>query len=272
MESVINNNLKKFIAALSIIGVVMAGYFLWARPYQLSWGATDEETQRPMPGDELERNPAFLATRAITINALPEVIWPWLVQMGFNRAGFYGYDIMEGLGSKRGMHSADIILPEFQNISVGDKVPISIVAETKFYAIEPNKYLIWAENEEGKPTGGFTWELYPVDINHTRLISRIRWSHHWTNPGLLSLDLLTEFTDHIALRRILTGIKVRAEGKEITSMTVQSIAFFFYLVTLFSFLLTIFLLLLNPLTTTSCLICIGAGIFWLITWYSPLLT
>jgi hypothetical protein len=133
--SQMKNKLKKFIATLSIIAVVMAGYFLWARPYQLTWGATDEEIQRPMPGDELDRNPTFLATRAISINAPPEMIWPWLVQMGFNRAGFYGYDIMEGIGSKRGMRSTDMILPEFQNISVGDKVPISIVAETKLFPL-----------------------------------------------------------------------------------------------------------------------------------------
>lgn len=265
------NNLKKFIAALSIIAAVMAVYFFLARPYQLRWGATDEEIQRPMPGDELDRNPTFLATRSITVNASPEIIWPWLVQMGFDRAGFYGYDILEGIGSKQGMHSADRILPEFQNISVGDKVPISKVAETKLFAIEKNKYLIWAENINGSMNGGFTWALYPIDKNHTRLISRIRWSYHWTKPRLLLLDLFTEFTDHIAVRKILTGIKVRAEGRKITSMTFPSIEFFFYLAILISFLLTIFLLLLRPLTLKSYLICIAAGVIWLITWYSPLI-
>ncbi len=91
--------LKKALAALGLIGLVLAAYFLLARPYQLHWGATAEEISRAMPGDELNPNPKFLATRAITINGTPETIWPWLIQMGYGRAGYYGYDILENLGS-----------------------------------------------------------------------------------------------------------------------------------------------------------------------------
>ncbi len=78
----------------------MSVYLLLARPYQLNWGATPEELNRPMPGDELDIQPTFLSTRAITIEGTPHEIWPWLVQMGYNRAGYYGYDIIENLGSK----------------------------------------------------------------------------------------------------------------------------------------------------------------------------
>lgn len=70
------------IAVIALIGLVMMAYLRWARPYQLRWGATDAQAQRTMPGDELNPNPMFLATRAITIEAKPEDIWPWLVQMG----------------------------------------------------------------------------------------------------------------------------------------------------------------------------------------------
>ena len=87
----------------ALVGLVMMAYLRWARPYQLRWGATQEEEQRPMPGDELNPNPKFLATRAITIEGKPEDIWPWLMQMGYRRAGFYGYDILENLGSPRGI-------------------------------------------------------------------------------------------------------------------------------------------------------------------------
>ena len=117
--------LKKTMAILALIGLVKAAYLLWARPYQLRWGATEEEVQRPMPGDELNPSPKFLATRAITIEATPEVIWPWLIQMGYKRAGFYGYDIFENLGSPHGIASAQSIVPEFQHFKVGDEVPIS---------------------------------------------------------------------------------------------------------------------------------------------------
>ena len=78
-----------------------------------------------MPGDELDAHPSFLATRAITIKGTPDEIWPWLVQMGYNRAGYYGYDILENLGSKTGPDSATHIVAGLQNVKVGDEVPIS---------------------------------------------------------------------------------------------------------------------------------------------------
>src|SRR5512139_2214437 len=117
--------LGKIAVVLGSVGLVMAAYLRWARPYQLRWGATDEEVQRPMPGDELNTKPKFLATRAITIKATPEEIWPWLIQMGYKRAGFYGYDIFENIGSPHGISSAQSIVPEFQHFKVGDEVPIS---------------------------------------------------------------------------------------------------------------------------------------------------
>ena len=66
-----------------------------------------------MPGDDLVANPTFVATRAITIRGRPEDIWPWIAQMGFDRAGYYGYDLIENIGSKTGIRSAESIVPEF---------------------------------------------------------------------------------------------------------------------------------------------------------------
>jgi hypothetical protein len=93
--------LAKAAATAVLGGLLAAGYLLVARPYQIHWGATAAEVDRPMPGDTLSRRPTFLATRAITIVGTPADIWPWLVQMGYGRAGFYGYDILENLGSAR---------------------------------------------------------------------------------------------------------------------------------------------------------------------------
>ena len=257
--------INKIIAVLSLVGLVKAVYLLWARPYQLRWGATNQEVRRPMPGDELNLNPKFLATRSITIVGTPDKIWPWLVQMGYKRAGFYGYDILENVGSPRGIHSADRILPEFQHFRVGDEVPISPAGGLVFYAIEPNQYLIWS-GEAG--WGGFTWALYPVDENQTRLISRIRWSHNWKKPGQLGLDLLTEFTDHLAVRKILQGVKGRAEGR-IEPMTRANMEFAIYLASALIFLGAIILILVRPLTWRRWLAGLAAGTAWLITWYAP---
>jgi hypothetical protein len=82
-------------------------YVRYVRPWQLTWGATAEEVSRSLPGDDLVARPTFNATRAITIAAPPERIWPWLVQTGLTRAGWYSYDLLDNLGrqSARAHHS-----------------------------------------------------------------------------------------------------------------------------------------------------------------------
>ncbi|MBS1587963.1 MAG: hypothetical protein JSS82_20715 [Bacteroidetes bacterium] len=255
---------------ISILAIVSGAYLFIARPYQLHWGATTQEINQPMPGDELDPHPTFLATRAITVNAPAAKIWPWLVQMGFNRAGFYGYDIIEGIGSKAGIRSADTIVPALQHPQIGDVIPISLAAQTKLFALEPCKYLIWSETVQEKRNGGFTWALYPIDSTHTRLVSRIRWSHHWNKPAMLPLDLFTEFTDHLAVRKILKGIKVRAERGKVPSMALPTIEFFALLVFVIAFLVTMVRLLIRPLTWKTYLHCLVAGALWLIGWYTPI--
>lgn len=239
---------------------------LWARPYQLNWGATNQELIQAMPGDHLDPNPEFFATRSITITGTPEEIWPWLLQMGYGRAGYYGYDILENIGSPRGIHSADRILPGFQQFKVGDEVPISSVARMIFYDIEPNRHVIWTGTNQ---KGSFIWALYPIDEDHTRLISRIRWSFHWTEPSLLSLDLFTEFTDYLAVREILYGVKGRVEN-QIEPMFKQNIEVGIYVLTALIFTLTLFSLLIRRLTLKRWLTALAAGMVWLITWFSPL--
>jgi hypothetical protein len=244
----------------------MVTYLFWARPYQLRWGATEEELQRPMPGDELNSNPTFLATRAITIDGTPEEIWPWLLQMGYGRAGFYGYDLLENIGSKYGIRSADRILPEFQHFTVGDKVPLSAAGGLTFYAIEPNQYLIWS----GEPGwGGFTWALYPIDENHTRLVSRARFSHNLASPSQLFFDLFTEFADHLAVRKILQGVKGQVEGQR-EPFAVQNLEFTLYLTALLIFLAALGFVLLRPYSWQRGLAGLIAGLAWLITWYAPM--
>jgi hypothetical protein len=258
-----------FLAVFTLVGLVMVAYLLLARPYQLRWGATDEEVKRPMPGDELDPHPTFLATRAITIEGTPEEIWPWLLQMGYGRAGFYGYDILENLGSPRGKKSADRILPEIQHFKVGDEVPISAAATEVFYAIEPNQYLIWA-GQTGQHPGGFTWALYPIDGQHTRLVSRIRWSYHAiTQPWPLSLDIFTEFTDHLAVRKILQGVKGRVEGHS-ESMMVTNLEFVTYIISALVFLVALLLNLVRPFAWPGWLAGLAAGAGWLLTWYAPI--
>lgn len=260
--------LVRSLAALVQFGIIMAAYIFVARPYQLQWGAKTVEINRSMPGDERRGNPTFLATRAITIEDTPENIWPWLVQMGYGRAGFYGYDIIENLGSTRGIRSADRILPEIQNFKVGDEIPLSPVAKLFFFEIEHDSYIVWSDDKDDYP-GAFTWALYPVDENSTRLVSRIGWSFHWSEPNILPLDLFTEFTDHIAVRGILQGVKGRVEGHP-DNFAANTVEFAVYLLLLLLFVFTQFFLLLRPLTLKNWGLGLASGVTWLIAWYAPI--
>jgi hypothetical protein len=221
----ITMRLRSLIARLfSIAGLfagVLIGYVFGLRPVLLRWGATPEETARAMPGDGLVANPTFCATRAVTIRGRPEDIWPWIAQMGYDRAGFYGYDLIENLGSIRGIRSAEQIVPELQHPAVGDRVYMSRIAYLSFDAVVPNRYLIWRGSDRPADSA-FTWAIYPMDANHARLVSRIRIRYHWRDRRIL-LDLFTEFADPVAVPKILEGIKASTEGQEPAPLQTQAV-------------------------------------------------
>ena len=256
--------LFRFLAVVILIAVILTIYLLFARPYQLTWGATEDEIHRSMPGDELNPNPKFLATRAITIKGRPEEIYPWLLQMGYGRAGFYGYDILENIGSPNGIRSANRILPIFQHFKPGDEAPLSAAGGLVFYAIKPNQYLVWSG---AKGWGGITWALYPIDETHTRLVSRVRFSHNLTSPNQLTMDLFTEFSDPLAVRKILQGVKGRVEA-QIEPMAMGNIEFIIYLTAALLFVISIVLILIRPLTWYRWLTSLATGAAWLFIWYS----
>lgn len=257
--------LLRIVAGLSIAGIVVAGYLLWARPAQLTWGATQEEIARAMPGDELDADPTFLATRAVTIDGTPQEIWPWLVQMGYDRAGYYGYDILENLGSASGPDSATRIVPELQRVRVGDEVPIGPAGSWVFYAIEPDRYFVWTDDAA---TSAFTWALYPIDADRTRLVSRIRWSHHWTPPQQVGADLFTEFTDGLAVRKILLGVRGRVEGR-IEPPAQTNVEFVVFVAVALNFAAAIALLVARTFSWRRWFAGLAAGGAWLISWYVP---
>jgi hypothetical protein len=97
---------------------LLAAYARLVRPWALRWGATAEEAARPLPGDGLVAKADYVATRAITIDAPPHQVWPWLVQIGSGRAGWYTYDRLDNAG----VPSAIEIVPDFQHLQVGDVV------------------------------------------------------------------------------------------------------------------------------------------------------
>jgi hypothetical protein len=224
-----------------------------------------------MPAEEIETHPTFYATRAITIDTTPEAIWPWLTQMGYDRAGFYGYDIIEGIGSRTGLISAQRIIPELQHANVGDTVPISAAGSWRFHAVDKPNYFVWSGyKEDGSPDGGFIWALYPINDRTTRLVSRVTWRHHLIQPHMLAMDMFTEFTDHIAIRKIFEGVKARAEGKPLQSFAMQSAEFFYYVAMMFLFMTALTILIVRKLTSQRYIFAMAAGVVLLISWYTRL--
>ncbi len=197
---------KKISVGLAALAAVTFGVYLrFIRPWQLRWGATDEEVARALPGDDVVKHATFNATRGVTIQARPEQIWPWLVQIGINRAGWYSYDWIDNLGRP----SAQRIIPELQHVAVGDLIPISPdnTFGLRVKDFERNRWMLWWDTK-GDTT--WYWGLSPLDAQATRLITRIRMHYHWLSPTIL-IFLLEDVGDIVMMRKCLLGIKQRAE-------------------------------------------------------------
>jgi len=187
-----------------------AGYLAW-RPRMLRWGASEEEAAGALPGDERTPHPRVQSTRAITIDAPPEKVWPWIVQMGIERAGFYSHDWVERLFGARyveGNHSATRIHPELQDLKVGDFVPYGAGASARVDELEPNRHLLHAE----------AWVLRPLPGDRTRLIVRAR------GMGFISAAAGALAPDAPAPSRALHFAITRIPGAEILA---RGIDFFF---------------------------------------------
>ncbi|WP_433664618.1 SRPBCC family protein [Nocardia sp. CA-128927] len=174
----------------------------------LTWGATTDEVARIMPGDELPTAPDIITTRAITIAANPAAIWPWLVQLGPGRGGAYTYDWIENLLGLN-MHSTDKILPQFQNLSVGDTFALGKGGQRlRVVTLEPEQTLVFASTD-----GHWAWAfgLYP-SAEGTRLVSRNRIALPESGlPSRLFNRFVMEPGSWLMERKMLIGIKQRAE-------------------------------------------------------------
>jgi len=200
---------KRAIAGAALLGGLAAAYIGVIRPRQMRWGATDEEAARTLPYDDLVTNPTWSLTRAVTVEVTPEEIWPWLVQVGWGRAGWYGYDWADN-GLKR---SAWEIMPERQHLQIGTKFPMS--PWSAMYCgdfDEPRWILLRMGNESGtSDIGSFLYYLDPIDEHGTRLIIRMRDKYRWFNPPVLAMQLAVDVGDIYFQWKHLLGVKSRAE-------------------------------------------------------------
>ena len=219
--------------ASGAVAAEVVGYLLW-RPRMLQWGATVEEAAEALPGDDRTPHPRLQSTRPVTIDAPPEQVWPWLMQMGIGRAGFYTHDWVERVIFRAryidGRHSANRIHPELPPLSVGDTVPMGAGVVVPVSEVSPCRHLVAQE----------AYVLRRLPGDKTRLIARYRGTGYLApavraiGPGARPLPRLIRFAvvrvpgvglvvrgldffvedplHHYMETGMLSGIKARAEA------------------------------------------------------------
>jgi hypothetical protein len=170
------------------------------------WGATPEEIQSTVVGDDLCTDATLIATRCITIAAPPEDVFPWIRQMGLGRAGWYSYDWIDNFGRK----SAVSIHEEWQDVHSGDLVPAGLMSFTAAIVTAPHSFVLEVKNgKKSKPRLHFTlaYELRAIPEG-TRLVTRMR-SHINLPGGKIIERLILGPGDGIMLRRQLLTLRAR---------------------------------------------------------------
>ena len=191
---------------------------MW-RTWCLTWGAQDDEAAGTLPGDDLLDDPTVVTTRAATVDAPASAVWPWLIQMGPGRAGAYTYDWIENLAGLD-MHSADVIVPEFQHLDVGDSWQLGARgARLRVARLEPESSLVLRSDD-----GNWVWAFVLVPHGEgCRLISRnrIRWPST-SRAARVAAVYLMEPGSLVMERKMLLGIKSRAEARHRAAQSVPA--------------------------------------------------
>lgn len=200
-------------AGIAVIAGAAAAAVLLARHWQLRWGATAQELAGPLPGDELIAEPDLTATRALTVRAPAARVWPWIAQLGQGRGGLYSYDFLENLIGCD-IHSADRVVPEWQDIKAGDEVRLHPDVALEVAAVDPGLSLVLrsaVHDGNAPPPFGFTWAfaLQPGPDGTTRLIVRGRYAY--TQPWARLIVEPVEVIDFVMTQKMLRGIRSRAE-------------------------------------------------------------
>jgi len=202
----------RVLVGLAALIVLLVAGFSYLRPWVPVWGSTPQERARTLPGDELVPPPLIASwTHGITIRAEPQEVWPWIIQMGDVRGGFYSYTFIENFIAPEEYRNADRILPELQ-----DPVPgTAMIGEIlRLREIRPNGHLL-AAFELPEVQMSWLWALEPAGPQRSRLVVRLRGHSQLEAPGLLmgAAAFFVNYGGFVMERRMMQGIKVRAEGR-----------------------------------------------------------
>jgi hypothetical protein len=201
---------RVFAVVVAVVGSAVVARL--ARRRLLRWGATDSEKDAVQPGDGLIADANVTATRAITIRRSPEMVWPWIAQLGQGKGGFYSYDNLENFAGLD-IHSADRVVAEWQQIEVGDEVRLAATVALKAAIVEPRRALVLlgALPLAKAPPFDSTWAfiLCGQADGSTRLLSRERYGYtRWWAPFVVEP---TQAVSFLMSRKMLRGIRDRAE-------------------------------------------------------------
>ncbi len=200
--------------AAAAAGAIIAPIYLILRPFYLRWGASDAEISRSLPGDDILARPVAETTRAVTIAAPPAAIWPWLVQMGRGRGGLYSYDWLENLAGLD-IHSVDRIVPELQRLAVGDYIALGPGAHNGYAAaaVETERALVLRlDSAAARFDSSWSFALAPIDATNTRLVVRFKLDGEPRRALGWLYCALIEIPHFVMERKMLVGIKERAEA------------------------------------------------------------
>ena len=193
------------------------------RSRSLRWGATDAEFAETLPGDDELDRADLASTRAITIQATPEDVWPWIAQLGQGRGGFYTYDFAENLFGCN-IHSAETVVAEWQDIAVGDEVRLHPEVSLAVTVGEPGRALVLlGAVPVGAAAGPYdmTWAFVLRDEpgGGTRLLvrERYRYAARWAALIVEPVELVS----FMMSKRMLRGIKQRAEVADVITTSTR---------------------------------------------------
>jgi hypothetical protein len=211
MQESIMKKILKITAGLAGLAALAVIVIVTLMPWMDHWGATDEEITASFAGDDLVSSPALLYNRAVTVNAAPEQIYPWIVQLGAERGGMYSYDWFETNILQCELINADRIHAEWQNLRVGDKVKMCPgegwgPPPYEVAIMEPDHAIVMGHQENGVWSDVWQFILIPQTDGTTRLVLRgrdLKSGGIWNviRPGVFIME-----------RGMLLGIKERAEG------------------------------------------------------------
>ena len=198
-------------AVAAAVLAATAGYAAVVRPWMLGWGATAADRRNPLPGDDLEPGANYVTTRAVTVDAPPDAVWPWLVQMGQDRAGFYTHNWVERL-LQSGIKDVDEIHPEWQALAPGDLIRTNRDIGGKpmgwpVLSVDGQRSLV--VRSKSMPAGTYAFVLQPIDGNRTRLVVRDRAA--WRTREWPFVALLYEPLHAYMETGLMRGLKRRAE-------------------------------------------------------------